>query len=91
MFDPWVNPADRDRCLPNGERLDPMGDFDWGKIRALGGWSPGVYYRYYLVTPLWFLYLAFVAIAYLALRRPMRKQRLLEEQGAPPSNSPPGE
>jgi hypothetical protein len=56
----------------------------------LGGVTSHSYVYHYLYLPLWLIYLAFVVVTFLILR-PIRKQRLLEEQGASSSNSPPGE
>jgi hypothetical protein len=76
-FEIFANPIGQ---LPSvlRERHGPMGNLFWGKSLVA---TPQSYFHH-INLPLWLIYFAFVAIAYLALRRPMRKQRPLEEQGA---------
>jgi len=80
MSDRWVGifggPIDRGLIIREHGLL---GDLDWGK-KSFGG-DPGwkERYSYYVKSPLWLVYVAFIVVVYLALRRPMRKQRLLEK------------
>ena len=88
IFHTYVIAADQVHISGN-EQITPFGNLEWGKrlIDVPGG--TGYYYK--MGLPLWLIYVAFIATSYLALRLPMRKQRLLEQQGAVSSNSPPGE
>ena len=75
----FVIPADR-VFPPLRDKHGPLGAFEWqnNSFGENDGWGEANFHELHL--PLWFLYLAFVSIVYLALRRPMRKQRLREEQ-----------
>ena len=92
IMDPGFIVVPADRVFPPvRDKHGPLGAFEWEE-RSYGE-EEGLKASHFrqLYVPLWPLYLGFVAIANLALRRPMRKQRLLEQQGASPSNSSPGE
>lgn len=79
MLRTFVSPVDK-LVRPKFVKDDPMGNLDRKKMLVSGAGKTAIY-RYQVRLPLWMIYLAFVAVAYFALRRWMGKQRRLEREG----------